>query len=127
MNSLPWNMISLSRSKRSVVGRLGSMIGLIAILLSGCSDLFGPKEREVTMDVAPHRVACTGVGPQECLRVREHPETAWTLFYGDIEGFEFQEGFEYTIRVAVRRVRNRPGDGSSLAYRLIAVLRKVPA
>jgi hypothetical protein len=79
------------------------------------------------MDVGPHRVPCVGVAPQTCLRVREHPDTAWTLFYNAIDGFQFEEGFEQTIRVGVRAVRNPPADGSSLAYRLIAVLRKVPA
>jgi hypothetical protein len=81
----------------------------------------------VEMDVAPQRVSCVGVGPQECLRVRQHPDTAWTLFYDGIEGFQFEAGFEYTLRVAVRPVPNPPADGSTLAYRLLAILRKVPA
>lgn len=78
------------------------------------------------MDVAPARVACVGVGPQECLRVRQHPNAAWTLLYDGIEGFTFEAGFEYTLRVAIRSVNNPPADGSSLAYRLLTVLRKAP-
>jgi hypothetical protein len=96
-------------------------------LLSACGNLFGPNERVVTMDIAPQLVACVGVAPQQCLRVREHPDTAWTLFYTGIEGFQFEPGFEYTIRVAVRRISDPPADGSSLAYRLLSILRKVPA
>ena len=58
--------------------------------------------------------------------MREHPDTAWALFYDSIEGFEFEPGCEYTVRVAIRRVDNPPADGSSLAYRLLAILRKAP-
>src|SRR5688572_5570168 len=84
---------------------------LLLVVASACSDLFGPTERVVTMDVAPQRVACVGEGPQECLRIRQHPDTGWTLFYGSIEGFQFVAGFEYTIRVATRTIANPPQDG----------------
>ena len=95
--------------------------------ITGCSDLFGPTDRVVVMDIAPQRVPCVGAGPMQCLSVRQHPDTAWTLFYDGIEGFSFEPGYEYTIRVAVRTVTNPPADGSSLAYRLLALIRKVPA
>lgn len=95
--------------------------------MSACTDLFGPREWVVTMDVAPERVPCQGFIPQDCLRVRERPDTAWTFFYDSIEGFAFEAGFNYTIRVRVREIRNPPADGSSRAYRLLAVLTKEPA
>jgi hypothetical protein len=100
---------------------------IAAILLSGCTDLSGPDEQVITMDVAAQRVPCMGLVPQECFSVRQEPDSVWTLFYEPIEGFEFEPGFEFTIRVAVRTVRNPPADGSSLAYRLLEILRKVPA
>ena len=97
------------------------------VLLSACGDLFGPDSWAITMDVASERVPCQGFVPQECLRVREHPSTTWTLFYDGIEGFAFEPGFEYTLRVRVREIENPPADGSSRAYSLIAILRKVPS
>ena len=100
-------------------------IALVGAALTAC-DLFSPSERIAVMDIASERVPCVGEGFQECLRVREHPDTAWTLFYNSIEGFEFEPGFEYTVRVAIRRVDNPPADGSSLAYRLLAILHKAP-
>jgi hypothetical protein len=110
------------------VGRARSAVRIAALsLLVACGDLFGPDTRTITMDVAPERVSCQGFVPQECLRVREHPSTTWTLFYDQIEGFMFEPGFEYTLRVRVREIENPPADGSSLSYRLIAILRKVPA
>jgi len=97
------------------------------VLVSACGSLLGPDTRIVTMDVAPERVPCQGFAPQECLRVRQHPDTAWTFFYDEIEGFTFEPGFEYTLRVRVREIENPQQDGPGLSYRLIALLRKVPA
>ena len=111
-----------------VVNRARSAVRIAALsVLAACGDLLGPDARTITMDVAPERVPCQGFVPQECLRVREHPSTTWTLFYDQIDGFTFESGFEYTLRVRVREIENPPADGSSLSYRLIAVLRKVPA
>jgi hypothetical protein len=46
-------------------------------------------------------------------------------FYDHIEGSHYEPGFQYVLRVAERHVQNPPADGSSLAYRLIAILAKV--
>jgi hypothetical protein len=103
---------------------------LASIVLSfACNDVLGSKERVVTMDIASQRVACVGLmgHEQECLSVREHPDTDWKLFHHGIQGFQFEPGFEYTIRVAVRDIPNPPLDGPSADYHLLAVLRKVPA
>jgi hypothetical protein len=95
--------------------------------LLGCADTFGPKEEILTLDIAAARVACQGAFPQECYRIRQQPDTDWTLFYDSIEGFDYQTGFEYTIKVMRRPVRNPPADGSSFTYHLLSTLRKVPA
>jgi hypothetical protein len=107
--------------------RLFLLTAVVAIVTLSCADVTAPREQVLTLDVAPQQVPCTGVGPQLCLKVRQHPDTAWTLFYDAIEGFQFEEGFEYTLRVAVREVENPAADASSLSYRLLAILRKVPA
>ena len=95
--------------------------------LAACGNPLDPAARIATFDIAPQRVACMGAFPQECLRVREQPSSEWTLFYDEIAGFQFEPGFEYTLRVGVRTVSNPAADGSSQAYRLISILRKVPA
>ena len=115
----------LRTPSRSSLSRALWVLALTGI--TACSDLFGPKERVVVMDIAPQRVPCVGVAPMQCLSVRQHPDTAWTLLYDGIEGFSFEPGYQYTIRVAVRTVHNPPADASSLAYRLLALINKVPA
>lgn len=85
------------------------------------------QTQQLTLEVAPYRVPCTGEAPTRCLRIRLLPDTAWQLFYDPIEGFAFEEGYRWVIDVERRRVPNPPADGSGLAYRLKRVLSKQPA
>lgn len=98
---------------------------LVAVL--GCSSATAPAERVFELEVAEQRVPCTGVGPRECLQVRERGDASWELFYSGIAGFTYEPGFRYVLRVAGRTVPNPPADGSSLAYRLVDVVSRTPA
>jgi hypothetical protein len=80
----------------------------------------------VIWEIGPEQVPCTGVAPQQCLRVRELPDGEWQLFYDTIAGFEYEPGFTYVVEVAVTPVANPPADASSLAYTLVRVLEKEP-
>lgn len=80
-----------------------------------------------TLHVNSELVDCVGVGPRKCLEVREDPADDWELFYDDIEGFTFESGFRYTLRIKVEEVDNPPADASSLRYELIEVVDKTPA
>lgn len=42
---------------------------------------------------------CEGEGPMKCMQVRESPTAEWTLFYGSIEGFTYEPGYRYELRV----------------------------
>ena len=63
--------------------------------------------------VAPEKAQCVGVAPMECLQIRESEDEPWTLYYGNIEGFEFQEGNAYRLRIKEFDVPNPPADASS--------------
>jgi hypothetical protein len=95
--------------------------------LAACSVITGSDERRITMLVGPVQADCTGAFAQKCLVVKENGAAEWTYFYDVIEGFDWQPGYEYTLIVAVREIENPPADGSSLAYRLIRVVKKTPA
>jgi heat shock protein HslJ len=64
------------------------------------------------------RKDCTGVGPMKCLQYKNSPNEDWKLMYQPIEGFTFEEGFLYTLKVKTRQVKNPPADGSSISYKL---------
>lgn len=82
---------------------------------------------EKTLIVGPELVDCTGVAPMKCMQVKENPEDDWQLFYDPIEGFTYEPGFDYVLRVSVAPVPNAPADASSLAYKLIEIVSQTPA
>ncbi len=86
---------------------------------SSAADL-GPDEDLYI--VGPQQQNCTGVGVQRCLIVKQPGETAWKLFYGQIEGFTFRPGVTSLLRVRVERVATPQADGSNVRYRLVRVL-----
>ncbi|NKQ37184.1 MAG: META domain-containing protein [Chloroflexi bacterium] len=81
----------------------------------------------VTMYVGPELVDCTGVAPQKCMQVKENPDDDYTFFYDQIEGFNYEEGFEYELKVEVTKVENPPADASNLKYTLVEEVSKTPA
>lgn len=44
--------------------------------------------------------------------------------YDSIEGFEYEQGYEYVIEVKIEHKENPPADGSNLKYSLIRVISK---
>ena len=116
-----------------------SAVAATAFLLAACGtarDVAGPDETKAasnvvlkTLQVAPARVACTGVAPQTCLQVRESSSADWTLLYEDIVGFDYQPGYLYEIRIKEEAVANPPADGSAIRRSLVAILSQtsVPA
>jgi heat shock protein HslJ len=82
--------------------------------------------RVVTAWVGPELVDCVGVAPQQCMQVKTSPDEEYSLFYDQIEGFEFQEGYEYELQVLVEPVPNPPADGSALKYTLVEIVSQTP-
>ena len=93
---------------------------VLSVLMLSC-------EKEIELEqliIADHKVSCTGIGPQECLLVKRNVSDEWQFFYGGIEGFDYEEGFEYIIEVKVYDVENPPVDGSSKRYVLNRIISK---
>lgn len=89
----------------------------IAILFSSC------KETKRVF-IANTLVDCVGVGPQKCMLYKEDPNDKWTYFYDTIEGFKYEEGYNYEIVVTVTKIENPLADGSSLHYSLVKIISK---
>lgn len=92
------------------------------MLLASCCNPSGPGDRVLTLQVASTKVPCTGMFPTECLQIRSGPEESWGALYEGIKGFTYEPGYEYTLRVSRQTIDNPPADGSSIVYRLVAVL-----
>jgi hypothetical protein len=86
----------------------------------------GSGVERMIFEIDSQKVPCTGVGPMECLRIREPGEVEWRFFYDSIEGFTFEPGFRYVVEVDRTRVENPPADASSFRYRLVELVSKDP-
>lgn len=103
----------------------------IAAVATACGDGTGDGgepgpavEKEVW--VAHFMSDCVGVGPQQCLSVRESAEAEWTLWYDPIEGFEHEPGYDYRLVVIETTVSDPPADASSIRWTLVEILEKTP-
>lgn len=87
-----------------------------------------PEPEILTLQVAEMLVACTGVAPRKCLLVRESANTDWELFYDDIEGFVYEAGNRYTLKLQKNMVENPPADASAYRWELLDIIsqRTVP-
>ncbi|KFF24916.1 MULTISPECIES: DUF4377 domain-containing protein [Chryseobacterium] len=79
---------------------------------------------EKTFIVGPETADCTGVAPMKCLQVKEKASESWTNFYTNIEGFTYEPGYEYVLKVKTEKIANPPADGSSIKYTLIKEVSK---
>lgn len=98
------------------------IVGII-LLFAACN----PGEKAAIYWVNSYRVDCVGVGPMKCMLVQkgETPEPGkWTNFYSKIEGFEYEPGFIYKLKVKEEQLENVPADASSINYTLVEVLEK---
>jgi heat shock protein HslJ len=107
-----------------------ALAALVALAVGGCSDGTGGDgagasiEKEVL--VAHFLSDCVGVGSQKCLNVRESADAEWMPWHDPIEGFEYEAGYDYRLRIRETPVANPPADASSIRWTLIEELEKTP-
>lgn len=93
--------------------------GCIFILFQ-CTAGSGISERdEKTIIIGAETADCTGVAPMKCLQVKESANGKWTNLYNNIEGFTYEPGYEYVLKIKEEKAENPPADGSSIKYILI--------
>ncbi|HEY0054938.1 MAG TPA: DUF4377 domain-containing protein, partial [Pedobacter sp.] len=98
---------------------------LLLTILSGCKK----NSHATIMRVNHYTVSCTGEMTGKCLLVQrgENLNTdKWEYFYfhNSIKGFDYEEGYVYTIEVLEEKVKNPPMDGSSISFALIEIVSK---
>lgn len=102
--------------------------GVLLMALTACT-LNAPQStqesetstRVKTVTVGSQTVDCVGVGPMTCLIVDD------ALFYDPIQGFDFEPGYEYQLKIEQRQrfsPGNVPADASLYEYHLLDVLSK---
>jgi len=81
-------------------------------------------EKTETMTVQHYKVPCQGESVQLCYLVKMQGQTDWEYSYDEIQGFEYEWGYVYTLEVNKTTIDNPPQDGSSITIQLVKVLKK---
>ncbi len=108
-------------------GIQGFMVILAGLLWTSCGTT--QKANETTMWINSQRVDCTGVGRMKCMQIQEGEklETGkWKSFYSQIEGFDFEEGYLYKLKIKKEELdpATVPADASSIKYSLVEIVSK---
>ena len=101
---------------------------LVTLVFANCdrsTDPVGPRFLETrVVTVGPTLAKCYGVGQRSCMVVDGG------LFYNAIEGFEYEAGYNYRLRIGKYDPWDGgepPQDAGRYAYRLLEQLEKTPA
>ncbi|WP_308131412.1 DUF4377 domain-containing protein [uncultured Flavobacterium sp.] len=66
-------------------------------------------QKTITMKIKENTVPCEGVAPMDCMQVKEGKAKEWSNFYSTIEGFDYQPGYEYKLKVIkTKKKRQHP-------------------
>ena len=103
------------------------VVAKLPVAASAAASAAAPASNVKTLFVDAKKVACEGEGVTECLRVKDAPDASWTLFYRSIEGFTYEPGYLYELRVEVTSVGKPPADASSRRTKLVEVVSKKKA
>ncbi len=96
---------------------------LLMLFLTVSTAVFA--QETIKMQVKEQKVPCTGVAPMECLEVKIGKEKEWTYFYDGIEGFDYEPGYIYRLKVEkTKRSGVIPADASAYTYKLKKVVSK---
>ena len=57
-----------------------------------------------TLYVKESLVDCVGGAPMKCMQVRDDSNQEWTYFYSNIQGFNYEPGYRYKLKVKVKYV-----------------------
>lgn len=76
------------------------------------------------MYINHYRTQCYAVGVFLCLQSRGAPSDEWRLSYTPIEGFDYEWGYTYKIRIRVEPIADPPADAPSERHTLLEVIEK---
>lgn len=103
----------------------GIISAFTLLLFTQCKTVSNTStDHEKTFIVNSQTVDCTGVVPMKCLQVKEKTSDNWNNFYSNIDGFTYEPGFEYILKVKTEKIDNPPADASSVKYTLIKQVSK---
>ena len=111
---------------RNTLFFLAAICALLAVAACAPLQAPAPQAEELTLYVGPELVDCVGVAPMQCMQVKQAADDEWQLFYDQIDGFTYEPGYTYELRVQRIAVPNPPADASAFRYELIEEVSRTP-
>lgn len=98
----------------------------MSLFLGACnsSQKTSDSENVETLIIASQQGDCVGVAPMKCFLIKREEQTEWEFFYNNIEGFKYESGNEYVIKVKTEKIETPAADQSSLKYTLVKEVSK---
>lgn len=81
-------------------------------------------EKTMVITVGPAKQPCTSIVPMECLQVTKGLGNKYQNFYSTIEGFDYQPGYTYRLKVSAENIENAAADASNVKYTLVRTISK---
>ena len=80
-----------------------------------------------TLIIGPYTETCQGFVEQQCYLEFNEERQAWEFFYESIQGFDFESGYIWTLKVRLEDRGTEIQDVGRYAYHLVEILSKVEA
>jgi hypothetical protein len=101
-----------------------TLIIFIALLTLSCTD---EQVDIANMRINHFKPSAVALGPTLAFMSQEGTEIGtdeWKFLYSEIEGFEYEWGYVYDLKVRKEQIENPPQDGSSVRYVLEELISK---
>ena len=80
-----------------------------------------------TLIIGPYTETCQGFIEQQCYLEFNEKSQAWEFFYESIQGFDFEPGYIYKLKVRLEDRGTEIQDVGRYAYHLVEVISKEEA
>lgn len=112
--------------------RILPIILILVCLTIGCNrdehtEIPSLEEHTEILIIGPYKTTCQGFIEQECFLEFNKESDQWEFFYESIQGFDFQPGFIYTLKVSLHERPEGIQDIGRYAYRLVELISKEKA
>jgi LCP family protein required for cell wall assembly len=99
---------------------------IVSMVACGRNGSAVQEATERTIYVGPQLVDCAGTGQRQCLQLREGVSGGWFYLNGGIEGFQYEEGYEYELQILEEPAEKSADGGATVGLTLIQVVNKIP-
>ena len=80
-----------------------------------------------TLTIGPYTETCQGFIEQQCYLEFNEERQTWEFFYENIQGFDFEPGYIYKLKVRLEDRGTEIQDVGRYAYHLVEIISKTEA